>query len=121
MFLKILKLGASDRIHLIGIVQSHSFLLSHQALLHLKHDRTFFSRGLYVVDGMALLQSPRDLYYDSSLALSITSMGHYFTPTTTTILKKGNAKECSNYNTIALISHASKVMLTILRPGFSST
>ena len=30
------------------------------------------------------------------------------------ILKKGNAKECSNYHTIALISHASKVMLKIL-------
>ena len=27
------------------------------------------------------------------------------------IPKKGNAKECSNYHTIALISHASKVML----------
>ena len=31
------------------------------------------------------------------------------------IPKKGNAKECSNYHTIALISHASKVMLTILQ------
>ena len=31
------------------------------------------------------------------------------------ILKKGNAKECSNYRTIALISHASKVMLKILQ------
>ena len=31
-----------------------------------------------------------------------------------TILKKGNPKECSNYHTIALISHASKVMLKIL-------
>ena len=30
------------------------------------------------------------------------------------ILKEGNAKECSNYRTIALISHASKVMLKIL-------
>ena len=30
------------------------------------------------------------------------------------IPKKGNAKECSNYHTIALISHASKVMLKIL-------
>ena len=30
------------------------------------------------------------------------------------IPKKGSAKECSNYRTIALISHASKVMLTIL-------
>ena len=30
------------------------------------------------------------------------------------IPKKGNAKECSNYHTIALISHTSKLMLTIL-------
>ena len=29
--------------------------------------------------------------------------------------KKGNAKECSNYHTIALFSHASKVMLKILQ------
>ena len=31
------------------------------------------------------------------------------------ITKKGNAKECSNYHTIALILHASKVMLKILQ------
>ena len=31
------------------------------------------------------------------------------------IPKKGNAKECSNYRTIALISHSSKVMLKILQ------
>ena len=31
------------------------------------------------------------------------------------IPKKGNAKECANYCTIALISHASKVMLKILQ------
>ena len=31
------------------------------------------------------------------------------------IPKKGNAKECSNYRAIALISHASKVMLKILQ------
>ena len=31
------------------------------------------------------------------------------------IPKKGNPKECSNYRTIALISHASKVMLNILQ------
>ena len=31
------------------------------------------------------------------------------------IPKKGNAKECANYHTIALISHASKVMLKILQ------
>ena len=31
--------------------------------------------------------------------------------------KKGNAKECSNYHKIALIPHASKVMLKILQAG----
>ena len=31
------------------------------------------------------------------------------------ILKKGSAKECSNYHTIKLISHANKVMLKILQ------
>ena len=34
------------------------------------------------------------------------------------IPKKGNAKECSNYRAIALISHASKVMLKILQDRF---
>ena len=33
----------------------------------------------------------------------------------TAIPKKGNAKECSNYRKIALISHASKVMIKILQ------
>ena len=32
--------------------------------------------------------------------------------------KKGNAKECSNYHTVALISHASKVMLKSLQARF---
>ena len=34
------------------------------------------------------------------------------------IPKKGNIKECSNYHTIALISHASKVMLKIVQARF---
>ena len=34
------------------------------------------------------------------------------------IPKKGNAKECSNYCTIALISHTNKVMLKTLKPRF---
>ena len=34
------------------------------------------------------------------------------------ISKKGNAKKCSNYCTIALISHATKVMLKFSKPGF---
>ena len=37
------------------------------------------------------------------------------------IPKKDNAKECSNYCTIALISHASKVKFKFSKPGFSST
>ena len=36
------------------------------------------------------------------------------------IPKKGNDKECSNYSTFSLISHASKVMLKILHTGFNS-
>ena len=36
------------------------------------------------------------------------------------IPKKGNAKECSNYRAISLISHASKVMLRILQNSFIS-
>jgi len=36
-------------------------------------------------------------------------------PIFTPISKKGNAKDCSNYHTIALISHASKIMLKILQ------
>ena len=31
------------------------------------------------------------------------------------ILNKGNGKECSNYHTVVLISHANKVMLKILK------
>ena len=36
-------------------------------------------------------------------------------PVFISIPKKGNAKECSNYRTIALISHSSKIMLKILQ------
>ena len=37
------------------------------------------------------------------------------------ITKKGYAKECSNYSTITLISHTSKVMLKFSKPGSSNT
>ena len=43
-----------------------------------------------------------------------TGKGPVFIP----IPKKGNDKECSNYCTIALISHASEVMLKILQARF---
>ena len=36
------------------------------------------------------------------------------------VAKKGNAKKCSDYHRIGLISRASKVMLKILQLGFSS-
>ena len=39
----------------------------------------------------------------------------------TAIPKKSNAKEYSNYHTIMLISHASKVMLKSFKLGFNST
>ena len=35
-------------------------------------------------------------------------------------ITKGKVKECSNYHTVALISHTSKVMLKIFNIGFSS-
>ena len=35
--------------------------------------------------------------------------------------KKGNAKECSNYHTVALISHASKVMVKIVQAKLQSS
>ena len=37
------------------------------------------------------------------------------------IPKKGNAKECSNYHTIALVSQASKLMFKFSKTGFSNT
>ena len=46
------------------------------------------------------------------------SSGHWKRSVFIPIPKKGNAKDCSNYYTIALISHASKVMLKILQARF---
>ena len=43
------------------------------------------------------------------------SSGHKTRKSQFSFPKKGNAKECSNYHTIALISHASKIMLKILQ------
>ena len=46
---------------------------------------------------------------NSSVATVLEKLSFHSVP------KKGSAKECSNYHTIALISHASKVMLKILQ------
>ena len=46
---------------------------------------------------------------NSAVATGLEKVGFHPNP------PKGNAKECSNYCTIALISHTSKVMLKILQ------
>ena len=46
---------------------------------------------------------------DSAVATGLEKVSFHSNP------KKGNAKECSNYRTVALISNASKVMLKILQ------
>ena len=46
---------------------------------------------------------------NSAVAIGLEKVSFHSNP------KEGNAKECSNYHTIALISHASKVMLKILQ------
>ena len=53
----------------------------------------------------------RDIALPTKVCLSQSYGFSVFIP----IPKKGSAKECSNYRTIALISHASKVMLNILQ------
>ena len=56
---------------------------------------------------------------ESSCALSLQEIckysGYFLINKISVIPKKGNARECSNYWTIALISHASRVMLKILQ------
>ena len=46
---------------------------------------------------------------NSAVATGMENVSFHFNP------KKGNAKECSNYHTIALISHTSKVILKLLQ------
>ena len=48
---------------------------------------------------------------NSAVATALKKVSFHFKP------KKGNAKQCSNYHTIVLISHASKVMLKIFQAG----
>ena len=57
---------------------------------------------------MVLMLKPENL---ENLAVARDRKKSVFIP----IPKKGNAKECSNYRTVALISHVSKVMLKILQ------
>ena len=56
----------------------------------------------------AALNMPANLE-NSAVATGLEKVSFHSNP------KEGNAKECSNYHTIALISHASKIMLKILQ------
>ena len=56
----------------------------------------------------AALNMPANLE-NSAVATGLEKVSFHSNP------KEGNTKECSNYRTIALISHASKVMLKILQ------
>ena len=57
---------------------------------------------------------PQKLIRGSAITLNST-LNNWKTSVFISIPKKGNAKECSNYCTIALISHASRVMFKILQ------
>ena len=59
----------------------------------------------------ATLNMPANLE-NSAVATGLEKVSFHSIP------KKGNAKECSNYHTTALISHTSKVMLKILQARF---
>jgi len=65
--------------------------------------------------GYIFLCLPIKLSYTSNFCCGKTELRKLSTPPTIPISKKGNAKECSNYHIIALISHASKVMIKILQ------
>ena len=51
---------------------------------------------------------------NSAVAIGLGKVSFYSSP------KKGNAKECSNYHTIALTSHVSIVMLKVLQSQASA-
>ena len=62
-----------------------------------------------LIDDMKVLHSMLAHLENSAVATGLEKVSFHSNP------KKGNARECSNYRTIALISHASKVMLKILQ------
>ena len=59
-------------------------------------------------DAVKVLHSICQQIWKSAVATGLEKVSFHSNP-------KGNAKECSNHHTIALISHASKVMLKILQ------
>ena len=55
------------------------------------------------------VNNEKALSENSAVATGLEKVSFYSNP------KKGNIKECSDYRTIALVSHATKVMLKILQ------
>ena len=63
-----------------------------------------------------LLATPWTAAYQAPPSMGLSRQEYWRgVPLPSPIPKKGNAKQCSNYRTIALISHASKVVLRILQ------
>ena len=71
------------------------------------HDRVITHPKRWCCESV-VLNMPANLE-NSVVAIGLEKLSFHSNP------KKGNAKECSNYRTIALTSHASKVMLKILQ------
>ena len=70
--------------------------------------KIFDTNANYLTLHCTALNMPANLE-NSAVATGLEKVSFHSNP------KKGNAKECSNYRTIALISHASKLMLKLLQ------
>ena len=60
-------------------------------------------------DAVKMLHSTCKQIWKTAVAMGLEKVNFHSNP------KESNAKECSNYRTVALISHASKAMLKILQ------
>ena len=94
---------------------------AYQAPLSMGFSRQEYWSGLPLPSRRWAISSPKRWYCESAALNMLANLENSAVTTGPEkvsfipIPKKGNAKECSNYHTIALISHASKVMLKILQ------
>jgi len=105
--------------------EKRAFIFSHPHKLYKKMFLNFliwndFRSKIYYKGKISSLETEQDYFFLKS-SVSIKNNSDYFLSWLKSRLvfiqipKKGNTKECSNYPTIALISHTSKVMLKILQ------